>query len=170
MADSPNVDRIAQEIERIVEGAGGQDAPARRMVEDLVRLMMQLYGAGLGRMLEILQQTHSDEALDRVAGDKLLGSLMLLHGLHPEPAEQRVREALHRVQRKLDAHDVVLEDITDGVARVRVDRNGSGHLPATLGETIEKAIAEAAPDLAGVEVAGLGSATPLVQIEMARGR
>ena len=170
MADSPNADRIAEEIQRIVDQAEG-DPPARAMVEDLVRLMMQLYGAGLARVLAILNETRSDAALGRLADDKLLASLMLLHDLHPVPAEARVREALHRVQRKLDAHDVVLEDITsDGVARIRISRNGDGRLPANLGDTIERAIAEAAPDVGGVEIAGLTTTPALVQIEMASGR
>lgn len=49
------------------------------------------------------------------------------------------------------------------MARVRVEKNGSP-LPGGIGEVIERAALEVAPDLAGVKVEGL-PAEPLVQIE-----
>ena len=100
----------------------------------------------------------------RLAEDKLVSSLLLLHGLHPEPVETRIREALHRVERRLDGHRVRLEEIAEEVARVRVELNG-GAPPSTLAAAIERAIAECAPDIAGVEIEGLPqAAVSLVQI------
>jgi len=123
VANPPDVDALVREIESLVEEAG-DDPRSRRIAEQLVRLLMQLYGAALERVVEILRGAN---ALTGLTEDKLLASLLLLHGMHPESAETRVREALHRVQRRLDGHYVDLQEIADGVARVRVDRNGGGY-------------------------------------------
>ena len=126
---------------------------------------MQLYGAGLARTLEIL----GPENAARIAEDKLVGSLLLLHGLHPVDASTRVAEALRRLQRRLDGHNLCLEEFTDGRARVRVVLNG-GKPPASLAATIERAISESAPDMASVEIEGLPAVQPaLVQIAPAIG-
>jgi hypothetical protein len=74
-----------------------------------------------------------------------------------------VRTALHKLERGLESHRLELAGIEDGIARVTVVRNGGGSLPATLAATIERAVTECAPDLAGVQVEGLALAS-LVQI------
>jgi hypothetical protein len=99
----------------------------------------------------------------RLADDKLIGSLLLLHGLHPVDAQTRLREGLRRLERRLESHHLVLESIQEGVARIRVERNGSGAPPASLAENIERMVADCAPDLAGVEIEGLVTSS-LVQI------
>lgn len=153
------------QIEAALDELGAADPSLRARVEELIRLLMQLYGAGLTRALEIVGR----ESAERLAEDKLVGSLLLLHGLHPVDASTRIAEALRRVQRRLDGHNLRLEELTDGRARVRVILNG-GRPPATLASAIEHAIAETAPDVASVEIEGLPEAQPaLVQIAPAMG-
>jgi hypothetical protein len=131
---------------------------------------MELYGAGLRRVIEILRDANGADFIGRLSKDKLIGSLLLLHELHPEDAEARVRAALHRLERGLESHRLVLTGIGDGLARIRVEGNGKGAPPA-LAEAIERAVAECAPDLAGVEIEGLSRAvTGLVQIELLSSR
>jgi hypothetical protein len=151
-----DVDQVVGRIEDLLAESGGGPA------EELVRMLMQLYGAGLEKMVEIVRGT---DYAERMADDKLIGSLLLLHDLHPVDAEVRLRTMLQKLERGFDSH-FKLEGIDDGVARIRVEKNGSP-LPAGMAEVIERAALEAAPDLAGVEVAGL-AAEPLVQIELAR--
>lgn len=156
MAELPDVEATVRKIEKLLDGAG-DDA------RELARSLMELYGAGLARVVEFAR---GSDLAARLAEDKLLGSLLLLHDLHPSDAEMRVRQALHRVERGLDSHHLVLEGIDGGIARVRVERNGGGSsMPAAvLSSAIERTIADFAPELEGAQIEGLELAEPLVQI------
>jgi hypothetical protein len=166
----PNVDVAVQQIEAIVGRLGESDPASRDMVEELIRLLMQLYGAGLGRVMDVLRELNALEATDRLAGDKLVGSLLLLHGLHPVDAASRVRTALGRLERRLQWRDLALDAVDGGVAHIRVMRNGAGAAPPGLRESIERAVADSAPELEGVEIEGLEESPALVQIETAPAR
>jgi len=158
------VDGTVERIEALLEGLGQTDPESRGAAEELLRLLLQLYGAGLGRVVEILREAESEETMARLAGDKLVGSLLLLHGLHPQDAETRVRAALHRLERRLESHRLELTGVEDGVARVAIVRKGGGgRVPADLAASIEQAVTECAPELSRVEVEGL-TAISLVQI------
>jgi Fe-S cluster biogenesis protein NfuA len=97
--------------------------------------------------------------IDTFANDELLGSLFLLHGLHPVDVETRVLEALDEVRPYLKSHggNVELISIENGVAYLRLDGscNGCSSSTVTLKATIEEAINKAAPDLNGLEVEGV---------------
>jgi hypothetical protein len=164
MEEKFSVDATVQEIETLLDQFGRNDPGSRAAAEELVRLLVQLYGAGLRRVVTLLRESGPEEIMARLAEDRLVGSLLLLHGLHPDSTEERVRKALHRLERGLESHRLELAGIEDGIARVYVVRNGAGQPPAMLAATIESALAEWAPDLAGVEVEGLVAAS-LVQIQ-----
>ena len=164
MEEEFSVDVTVGHMETLLDELGQTDPGSRGAAEELVRSLMQLYGAGLGRVVEILREAGMEEMIVRLAEDRLLASLLLLHGLHPVDAGTRVRAALHRLERGLESHRLEFGGIEDGMARVAVVRNGTGGAPpAALARSIERAVAECAPDLAGVEVEGLKTAS-LVQI------
>ena len=73
---------------------------ARERAEELVRLVADLYGAGLERMLDILHDAGrlDDDVLAALAGDELVASLLLVHGLHPYDVHTRVEQALDGVR------------------------------------------------------------------------
>jgi Fe-S cluster biogenesis protein NfuA len=132
-------------------------------VEELVRRLVGLYGDALGR---ILAASGADGAPDpalaaRLCDDELVSSLLLLHGLHPIPAAERVARAVEALRARL-APDVAIE-LTglgeDGVVRLRVagEASGCGGAGAALARSIEGAILEAAPEVSRVEIEG---ATP----------
>jgi hypothetical protein len=81
-------DRIAQLIDDLATIAG---APVRQRVEELVRRLMHLYGTGLANLLQILagQGRIDDATRARLHADPLLSSLLVLHGLHPDPDAAR---------------------------------------------------------------------------------
>jgi len=149
-----DVDQTVARIEQLLEEAGSGPA------EELVRLLMQLYGAGLARIAEVIKDS---EYAGRLAEDKLVGSLFLLHDLHPVDPQTRLRRALQQLEASFGAH-FQLEAISENIARIRIEKNGSP-LPHGIGEVIERAALDAAPDLAGVTVEGL-PAPPLVQISI----
>ncbi len=123
---------------------------------------MQLYGAGLERIVDAVK---GSEYAERLIEDKLVGSLLLLHDLHPVDAETRLRNMLTRLERSFGSH-FSLERVECGVARIRVKQNGVP-LPPGIHDVIERAALDCAPDLTGVEIQGL-TGEPLVQIAPAR--
>jgi hypothetical protein len=143
MSESPDVNAAVERIEALLGELGGS-----KQAEELVRVLMQVYGAGLARIVELLEKAE----VERLSRDKLVASLLLIHNLHPLDPETRIREALAPVERRLDGQHVIFDGIVDGVARIRIDANGSGGVPPGLAAAIERAAAEAAPDLEGVKV------------------
>jgi Fe-S cluster biogenesis protein NfuA len=136
------------------------DPDARELADDLAAAVVQLYGAGLERILAELEP----EVRARLAQDGVVASLMLIHGLYPVDVETRVREALAGVRPYLESHggDVELLGIADGVARLRLrgSCNGCAASQSTLELAIERALQEAAPDLLGIDVEGVVAAQP----------
>jgi Fe-S cluster biogenesis protein NfuA len=140
---------------------GGLDGPALEAVQALVAL----YGEGLARIVARLDAPLVHE----LAGDELVGHLMLLHDLHPVGVEQRVREALDGVAPYLASHGggVELLGIEDGVARLalRGHCDGCPSSEVTLRLAVENAIRMAAPELAAIAAEGMvepGADTTLV--------
>jgi hypothetical protein len=154
-----DVDATVKQIEELLEELRRSDPEARRRTEEIVRLLMELYGAGLARTIEML----GGETVERLAEDRLISSLLLLHGLHPLPAPKRIQRALRRVERGLAGIHLEVGEISEERVQVRVNWNGVSRPPATLATLIEHAVAESAPDAGRVEIEGLPEAA-LVQI------
>jgi Fe-S cluster biogenesis protein NfuA len=136
------------------------DPRARKTAEELVRLLLELYGGGLERMMEIVDESPAGgELFARFAADDLVASLLLLHGLHPEDTESRVGRALDSVRPYLASHggDVRLLGIEEGVVHLRLEGscNGCSSSTVTMKLAIEKAIEAAAPEVTGIEVEGV---------------
>ncbi|GAA2629865.1 hypothetical protein [Paractinoplanes durhamensis] len=103
--------------------------------ENVVREVANLYGAGLERLLELLHERGAltDEVLDAMAADDLVGGLLLVHGLHPW-------DAATRITRALAGSGVHLIEVTDdGVCRL----SGPG---------FEDRVTAVAPEVTRVEV------------------
>lgn len=108
---------------------------------DLVQALLDLYGEGLARLT----------AGADPASDELVAHLLMLHGLHPVPAAERVAGALEEVRPYLASHggDVELLGVEDGVVRLRLKGSCSGcpSSTVTLRSAVEDAIRRAAPDV-----------------------
>jgi Fe-S cluster biogenesis protein NfuA/nitrite reductase/ring-hydroxylating ferredoxin subunit len=146
---------VLERVERLsAELAAVQDAHARAVGEQLTATVVDMYGEGLERLVDALDP----DQLRALAADGVVGSLLLIHGLHPVPIEERVQEALDRVRPYMESHggDVELLGIQEGVARLRLKGscNGCGASSSTLELAVEKALEETAPDLEGLEVEG----------------
>ena len=131
---------------------------------ELVRSLVELYGEGLARIV-----AQEPDCVAGLAGDEVVSYLLLLHGLHPVPLEERVRAALADVRPYLEQHGggVELLSVEGGVARLRLQGscNGCASSTATLKLAIEDAIQRIAPDIEAVEAEG-AVAPGLLQIEM----
>jgi Fe-S cluster biogenesis protein NfuA/nitrite reductase/ring-hydroxylating ferredoxin subunit len=151
--------RTGDRIESLLEASAAGGAAARSRAEELVGCVSGLYGAGLGRVLEILDESGrlDDELLAALAGDDLVASLLLVHDLHPYDIETRVRQALDTVRPYLGSHggDVELLGVDDdGVVRLRLlgSCDGCPSSSVTLQLAVEGAVEAAAPETTRIEV------------------
>jgi len=162
------VDALLEEV----EGAIGA-VPVDTAIE-LVQALLDLYGEGLARVVSHVAAADADGALaSALASDELVSHLLLLHGLHPVPLEERVRGALDEVRPYLESHggDVELLGVEDGVVRLamRGSCDGCAASSMTLKLAIEDAIHKAAADVEEVVADGAvePAPAPLLQIELA---
>lgn len=154
------------------------DAAARATALELVQALMEFHGAGLERLMEIVAEAGEPAyaVFDNFAADDLVGSLLLLYGLHPLTLDERVTKALDKVRPYLDSHggNVEVLGITDGVVRLRM-QGSCKSCPSsamTLKLAIEEAVYAAAPDVVAIEAEGVAEepvATGFVQIGKSTG-
>jgi Fe-S cluster biogenesis protein NfuA/nitrite reductase/ring-hydroxylating ferredoxin subunit len=157
---------LLEDLERVADPA------ARERGTELVQAVVELYGAGLERMVSLLaERDDAPELAEALAGDELISHLLLLHDLHPVPLEARVRGALDDVRPYLESHggNVELLSLDDGVLRLRMQGSCSGcpSSTATLKLAIEDAVHKSAPDVVAIEAEGVAEEKPqLLQIEL----
>jgi Fe-S cluster biogenesis protein NfuA/nitrite reductase/ring-hydroxylating ferredoxin subunit len=159
------VDRV-QELQAQLENLG-QSVP-RELADELVSAVVRMYGAGLERILATLLAAGPDG--ERIAGslvdDPLVATLLLIHDLHPVSLEQRVQQALDSVRPYMESHggNVELLSLERGVARINLQGSCSdcSASSVTLELAIKQALEEAAPDLEGLEVAGMDAEAPAI--------
>jgi len=159
------VEGLLEEVEVLADPA------ARDLALEGMQAVLDLYGAGLERIVERIGRLQATALVT----DELVEHLLLLHGLHPVSVEERVRDALEGVRPYLGSHggDVDLVGVSDGVARVRMRGSCEG-CPAsamTLKLAIEDAVLKAAPDVERVEAeadeaAPAPAGSPLLQIQV----
>jgi Fe-S cluster biogenesis protein NfuA len=126
---------------------------ARTDAEDLVRTVSGLYGEALRRIVATLRDElgeRAEDLLERACRDPLVASLLITHGMHPVPLQERVRRGIDSMQPYLQSHDAHVEvlSIDEDVVNVRV-QGSSDIVPA-----LEQAIFEAAPEVLQVRAVG----------------
>jgi hypothetical protein len=135
----------------------GPNPRAALIAEELVRCLVQLYGAGLERIVAIVGPHIAQD----LCVDPLVESLMLVHDLHPLDRDARIRRALHQRTDLGEPHYDGTDD--SGVARVRV--TGSSHgCRSAVRTAIESAVKDAAPEVTGVVVQVDPAPPPLLRI------
>jgi len=153
------METLLEEIETLA------DPNARSKAAEVLGVLLELYGAGLARMMEVVAEGEDRErAFDAFAEDELVSHLLLLHGLHPLDVQTRVVRALEEVRPYLQSHggNVELLGVEEGVARLRMEGSCKGcpSSTMTLKLAIEEAIQKSAPDLEGIEAEGVAEEPP----------
>jgi Fe-S cluster biogenesis protein NfuA len=147
-------DRIEQALAELEARA---DPRTMGLAEELLRLVSELYGAGFARTVELVNE-HDSALIGILASDELVGSLLLVQGLHPEALDHRVEKALESVRPFLAQHggDVELLGIDDELGAVKIRLLGScdgcPSSASTLQGAVEVAIVEAAPEIVRIVV------------------
>jgi Fe-S cluster biogenesis protein NfuA len=173
MPGQPEFQQRLQSIERLLgEIEGAADPSLRTSVQQLVQLVMDLHGAGIERMLELVRAdaTGGEGLIHKLGRDELVASLLVLYGLHPLDLEARVTEALDRVRVRLRPHkgEVELLSIQEGAVRLRLHANshGCGSTAEALKEMVADAVYQSAPDVTALVIEGAGEKQGFVSLEM----
>jgi Fe-S cluster biogenesis protein NfuA/nitrite reductase/ring-hydroxylating ferredoxin subunit len=153
------IETLLEEIETLA------DPNARSKAAEVVGILLELYGEGLARVMEVVAQgNESGRIFEALAEDELVSHLLLLHGLHPLDLETRVVRALEEVRPYMESHggNVELLGVEGGVARVRMEGSCDGcpSSTVTLKLAIEEAVLKAAPDLERIEAEGVAEPPP----------
>ncbi|TCC03730.1 NifU family protein [Kribbella soli] len=147
---SERIDVLLDEVQR------SADPALTRKVEELVRAVLTLHGAGLEQLLNLLDEPQ----VRQLVGDDLVAGLLLLHDLHPDDVATRIQGALDSVRPYLGSH-------AGGIDYLGIDDDGVVHLSlqgscegcpgstATVRLTVENAVLDAAPEAIAVDVAGM---------------
>jgi len=147
-ADAPEqlIARV-QELQRRLEEASG--SVTCELADDLVSAVVQLYGAGLERIVRLLLEHGAigEQIAAELPTDELVGMLLLIHNLHPVPLAARVQAALEQVRPYMESHggNVELLSLEDGVARIHLQ--GSCSDCSSSAVTLELAIKQALEEL-----------------------
>ncbi|MEU9111522.1 hypothetical protein AB0D04_06960 [Streptomyces sp. NPDC048483] len=162
---APDAETTGRRVEEVLDRlAGGGSADAGAAAEELVRALMDFYGAGLARIMRLV----GDSEQFALLGDELVASLLVLHDLHPENVRTRIGRALDTVRAQ---HPVELAgfDAESGELRLRSGASGGCGCPSTTQaaqQAIENALSCFAPEVTSVrlETAGSGPEPTLLQI------
>lgn len=137
----------------------GTPGPIGELALVAVSGLAELYGQALARALDL-----ADPALvTRLLDDELIGHLLALHGIHPEPVEARISRAIGGLKPALSARGAAVElsGIDDSVATMRLSMKGCGSGSAGIESVVRDAVLAAVPELKGVIVVpAQRSATP----------
>jgi Fe-S cluster biogenesis protein NfuA/nitrite reductase/ring-hydroxylating ferredoxin subunit len=131
------------------------DPACRSLAEELTSAVVQMYGAGLERIVDLVDEG----TRDALAQDDLVAGLLMIHDLYPVPIEERVAQALDTVRPYMESHggNVELLGIEDGIAKLRLAGSCKScrASSSTLELAVRQALEEAAPDLLGMDVEGI---------------
>lgn len=169
---SVDVAATGERVERLLEASAAAGPVARERAEELVRLVVDLYGAGLERILEIAHERGAldDGLLGSLADDDLVSSLLLVHDLHPYGVAERVQRALDGVRPYLGSHggDVRLLGVTsEGVVALQLlgSCDGCASSAVTLELAVEDAVRAAAPEVVAIDVVQAAPPPGVIPVE-----
>jgi Fe-S cluster biogenesis protein NfuA len=176
--DSNEFQAQTERIERLVERLTSlEDSEARTAALDLLQALMDLHGAGISRMVELLGEAGESgrKSLAKLGGDPMVCGLMVLYGVHPVALQDRVNDAIEKVRPHVHKQGGTVEvlAVAEGTVRVSIhsSSNGCHSSPDALKLVVEQAIREAAPEVIEVVADGVPASTsgfiPLTQVQPA---
>ena len=172
MRDLDDVRQRLQRVEVLIDTVQRTADPSvRAAIQELVEAILDLHGAGLDRMLEIVTGVadNGTAMLDRFTRDELVASVLLLHGLHPVDFDARVHQAVETLGPALQSQggSVELLRIDEGVVSVRLTRSARGCSgSAALQQTIRGAFYEVVPDLHRLDIEEVTEPAPVAVVSL----
>jgi Fe-S cluster biogenesis protein NfuA len=161
------VQQTGERVEALIAALrASADPAAAGAAEELVGLLVGLYGDGLSAIMAVLAANGEAGAaiMTALTEDPLVTSLLLLHDLHPLSVDERIQQALDRVRPYLGSHagGVQYLGVRDGVATLRLEGSchGCPSSTVTVRLAIEGAVQDAAPEVSQVVVEGMTEPPP----------
>jgi len=151
---------VGERLEHLLEELRSLEPTARQRAEECIRLVTDLYGAGLNNVMELIVDAGDVVLLDKVVSNGLVHNLLVLHGLHPFALSSRIDVALDSVRPYLASHggdvEVLAIDEDAGAVTIRLlgSCDGCPSSAVTLKMAVEDAIRKAAPEVAHIIVDG----------------
>jgi NifU-like domain len=140
---------------------GGNSKVAAR---ELVQLLMEVHGAGLERMIELVLESVRETGapgkaiIYRFGQDPIVRNLLLLYSLHPDDLQTRVLQALDAIAGRLRKFDseVKLVSIHEGAVQLRLHTSGHacGSTTKDLRSIVEGSMYDFVPDLTSLTILG----------------
>ncbi|HEY3778817.1 MAG TPA: hypothetical protein VGL35_12245 [Rhizomicrobium sp.] len=145
------VEESLRRIEQLVGALGtAQDGPARAAARELLEAVLDLHGIALAKIAAQLSASEEGRALYAAfADDEPIRAVLLLHGLHPDSPEERVRAAAAVLAREFGI-SLSLVSVRDGVARFRADPGAREW--KSLCRAIGDRLIDVAPDLEDIAI------------------
>ena len=136
------------------------DVNARSVARELLDATLDLHGLALARVMTICNGAENgDVVLRDLLADEYVAAVTLLHGLHPEDAEARLRNKVAAMRPHWGVRgfrvDVIEVDRTTARVRMVFSNDNSRAIREDLAREVEQALTEAAPDLESIIVEGL---------------
>jgi hypothetical protein len=151
--------------ERLEQVTALTDDSVRRLALELLQASMDLHGAVVSRIVDLLSQSSdaSRSSLATLGRDPLICGLLVLYGVHPLTLDERISDAMKRLEPDVHKAGVRLEllGIQEGVVRVRIAKDHGGYsTPAeNLKSTIEQTIIQSAPEATEINIEGISSSS-----------
>lgn len=166
MSEQVDSRQVAGRVETLLEEIGQHAEPAMlAAAEELVKVLMQFYGAGLEQLVTVAQAAGGEALVNRLAADPLVGGLLALHDLHPVELRIRAKHAVDTARRKLGSHGEGVELLgVDGHGMIRVRIAGGGCGAETIRSVVEDAIGEVAPEAAGIDFVSAPAGPAVLQL------
>src|SRR6266436_8943113 len=130
MAEERDAREVGERIARLLDELRAQANPyAWQQVDELLRTVLDLYGRGLARVIEIASGDASAEELRaNLIADPLLTSLLVLHGIHPLDTQTRIERVLDNVRESLGPEAVAPAFVSlDSDSVLRLQGKGPRH-------------------------------------------
>jgi len=160
------VRQVGDRIEEVLSFLRSGDARAADAAEELVGLLVGIYGDGLSHIMAALGDAGQagTALMAQLIEDPLVENLLLLHDLHPLDTDTRIQRALDQVRPYLGSHAGGVEyvGVTGDVAHLRLEGSchGCPSSTVTVRLAIEDAVKNAAPEVAEVAVEGMTEPPP----------
>lgn len=155
----PQLLQQGRKLQQLVEQAGElRDPVARALMHECLQALLNYYGEGLARALEVVQSCGpaGEHVYAQLVEDPAVRGLLLIHGLHPLDLPTRLNQAIAKVRPYMESHggNVQLLSLENDFARFSL-QGACKTCPSssiTMELALRRAIEEACPDLMGFEV------------------
>ena len=143
-------DRLTR-LDGLLEQVEAIPGPSGQVALEAVSALAEVYGEALARVVAYASGTPA--LTQAMIDDELLGHLLVLHGIHPDPVQRRVTRALDQLRPALQERggDVELSSIDHGVATIHLSIKGCSS--AGVEDAVREAVLTAAPELSDVRPA-----------------